>query len=147
MQELFYTLMAVAIGALGGIHIPINGALGSRIHSVLVATFTFYGIAFSLIALVSLLSWDTKAFAALKTIPPWYFISGVISVIVVSGNTFLMPRIGAVNVFVLTFTAQMLVRMFISHFGLLESPVNPITAAKLIGGGLLVVGAVLIVRY
>lgn len=147
MQEIIYTLLAVMFGALGGIHIPINGALGHRIQSVPVATFTFYGIAFTIIATVCLLSWDAKAFAALRTVPPWYYLSGVISVIVVSGNTFLMPRIGAVKVFVLTFTAQMIVRMFISHFGLLESPVNPITAAKLVGGGLLVVGAILIVRY
>jgi transporter family-2 protein len=66
--------------------------------------------------------------------------------VVVTGNTFLMPRLGAVYVFVITFTAQMLVRMLISHFGILESPVSPINGVKVIGGVLLVLGAVLMIR-
>lgn len=146
-QDIVYILMALAVGALGGFHVPINGALGSRINSVFVATFTFYGIAFLVITFFCLLTWDPKAFSALRTVPRWYYIAGVISVLVVSGNTFLIPRLGAAYVFVLTFTAQLLVRMLISHFGLLESPVIPITGAKILGGCLLVIGAILIIRY
>ena len=42
--------------------------------------------------------------------------------------------------------AQMLVRMIISHFGWLESPISPISWVKVAGGLLLVAGAVLVVR-
>jgi hypothetical protein len=47
-----YVMIAILTGALGAIHVPINGALGARIQSTAVATFTFHGVAF-LISLVS----------------------------------------------------------------------------------------------
>jgi transporter family-2 protein len=147
LQTAIYLVAAVVVGGLGGIHVPINGALGVRIHSALVATLTFYGIAFLVTSAACLVVWDRPAFLALKTVPPWYFIAGVISVVVVGGSTFLIPRIGAVNVFVLAIAAQMLVRMVISHFGWFESPVFPITWMKVFGGLLLVIGSLLVVRH
>jgi transporter family-2 protein len=66
---------------------------------------------------------------------------------VVSSNTFLIPRIGAVNMFVVVLSFQLVSRMVISHFGWLESPVGPITLVKVIGCVFLLVGALLVVRY
>ncbi len=45
-QDIVYILMALAVGALGGFHVPINGALGSRINSVFVAPLPFMGLRF-----------------------------------------------------------------------------------------------------
>ena len=141
-----YLLLAIAVGVLGGIHIPINGALGARLDSTPVATFAFYGVAFGLISLVCLVIWDRPAFTALASMPRWYYSAGVISVLVVAGSTFLIPRLGAINLFVVGVTSQLLVRMIISHFGWLESPVSPVTWVKLLGGLLLIVGAILAVH-
>jgi transporter family-2 protein len=141
-----YLLLAIAVGVLGGIHIPINGALGARLDSTPVATFAFYGVAFGLISLVCLVIWDRAAFTALASVPRWYYSAGVISVLVVAGSTFLIPRLGAINLFVVGVTAQLLVRMIVSHFGWLESPVSPVTWVKLLGGVLLIVGAILAVQ-
>jgi transporter family-2 protein len=141
-----YLLLAIAVGVLGGIHIPINGALGARLDSTPVATFAFYGVAFGLISLVCLVIWDRPAFTALASMPRWYYSAGVISVVVVAGSTFLIPRLGAINLFVIGVTSQLLVRMIISHFGWLESPVSPVTWVKLLGGVLLIAGAILAVH-
>ena len=70
----------------------------------------------------------------------------MISVVVVGSSTFLIPRLGAVNVFVIFFVAQFVVRMVLSHFGWLQSPVSPISWVKLAGGLMLFLGAVLVVR-
>jgi len=43
-------------------------------------------------------------------------------------------------------TAQLLVRMVVSHYGWLESPVSQVTWLKLLGGALLIVGAILAVH-
>jgi transporter family-2 protein len=142
-----YYLLAMLAGILGGIHVPINGALGARINSPLVATFSFYGIGFLVIALICALTYDRAAFSALATAPRWYYVAGVISVLVVSTNTFLIPRIGAVNLFVVVLSLQLISRMVISHFGWLDSPVSSITAIKMVGCLLLLSGAVLVVRY
>jgi transporter family-2 protein len=142
-----YVVIAILTGALGAIHVPINGALAARIQSTAVATFTFYGVAFLIIALVTLLTTERASIRNLVRVPVWLYLApGIISVVVVASGTFLMPRLGAVNVFVITVFAQTLVRVVISHYGWLASPVDPITASKLAGAVLVAVGAVLVVR-
>lgn len=144
----FYVALAIVTGAIGAIHVPINGALATRIQSTTVATFTFYGVAFLIIAGVTLFTADRESLRQLGRVPAWlYLVPGMISVLVIASSTFLMPRLGAVNVFVITVFAQTVVRVVISHYGWLESPVNPITAPKLVGAALVALGAVLVVRY
>ena len=145
-QMAFYILIAVLVGGLGGIHIPMNGALGARIDSALVATFVLFGIAFLLIAVTVMLTFDRQAFLALRTVPSWFYLAGVISVVVVGSNTFLIPRVGAMNMFALVIASQMLVRMVISHYGWFELAVSPITWTRAMGALFLVGGAVLVVR-
>jgi transporter family-2 protein len=78
--------------------------------------------------------------------PRWYYSAGFISVLVVALSTFLIPRLGAVNPFVVGMMAQLLVRMVVSHYGWLESPVSPNSWVKAAGGVLLIVGALLAVH-
>lgn len=142
-----YVVIAILTGALGAIHVPINGALGARIQSTAVATFTFYGVAFLIIACITLLTAERESIRHLSRVPVWLFlVPGIISVVVVASGTFLMPRLGAVNVFVITVFAQTLVRVVISHYGWLASPVDPITFPKLAGAIMVTAGAVLVVR-
>ncbi len=139
--------LAVAAGALGGIHVPINGALGARIGSALVATLTFYGVAFLVIAAANAALLDREALASLTRVPAWtYLLPGLISVLVVGANTYLIPRLGAVNLFVLVVASQLFVRSTISHFGWLASPVDPIGWPKVVGGAMVLAGAILVVR-
>ena len=143
----FYLVLSVVVGALGAIHVPINGALGARIQSTLVATLIFYGVAFVTIITLTALTADRSAFRALPDVPAWYLVlPGLISVAVVSGHTFLIPRFGAINVFVVAVFAQTAVRVVISHFGWFESPVDPISVQKLAGAGMVALGSVWVVR-
>jgi len=146
MQYWIYIGWALVIGMLGGIHVPINGALGKAINSTLVATLTFYGIGFALAATACLIWFDRMPFLALRTVPRWYFLAGVISVVVVGSSTFLIPRIGAITLFVIVLTMQLVSRSVISHFGWLESPVMPFNWVRAMGVAFLVVGALLVVR-
>jgi transporter family-2 protein len=142
-----YVTIAILTGALGAIHVPINGALGARIQSTAVATFMFYGVAFLIIASITLLTSQRESIRQLASVPVWlYLVPGIISVVVVAAGTFLMPRLGAVNVFVITVFAQTVVRVAISHYGWLESPVDPISASKLVGAAMVALGAVVVVR-
>lgn len=146
-QTLGFYVLAVVAGILGGIHVPMNGALGARIHSVLVATFTFYGVGFLVISVICAVTYDPTAFVALSSVPRWYFLAGVISVLVVGSNTFLIPRLGALKVFVIVLAFQLIARTVIAHFGWLASPVNTITTVRVLGCLLLLAGAVLVVRF
>mgnify|MGYP002621986129 CR=1 FL=1 len=146
-ETLLLVLLAILAGGLGAIHVPINGALGVRLQSTAVATLCFYGVAFGLAVLLNLAFFDRAALAGLREVPPFYLIvPGLISLVVVGANTFLIPRLGAFTVFVVAIAAQVVVRSLISHFGWLDSPVAPINVARVLGGLLVVAGAVLVVR-
>ena len=139
--------LALLVGALGAVHVPINGSLGVRLGSSLVATLTFYAVALGAITLLNLAFFDRQAFANLARVPTWnWLLPGLISVAVVGANTYLIPRLGAVNVFVVAIGAQVVVRTVLSHFGLLDSPVDPVTVPRLLGALFVFLGAVLVVR-
>ena len=97
--------------------------------------------------MLSLTTVDREAFRALPDVPLWYLVApGVISVAVVGGHTWLIPRFGAINVFVVAVFAQTAVRVVISHFGWFESPVDPISGPKLAGAAMVALGSVFVVR-
>ncbi len=144
---LFLIALAIVIGTLSGIHVPINGALGLRLGSTVVATFTFYSVALLTITTVALFTTGRADFMALRDVPLWYCIlPGLISAAVVGSNTFLIPRLGAINVFVIATATHSIMSALISHYGWLGSPVDPINGAKIAGASLVAVGAFLVVR-
>ena len=145
-QVLLFYGLAVLIGIMGGIHVPINGALGDRIQSPLLATVLFYAIGLMVAGSAFLIAGNRAALLALNEAPRWYFLAGAISAVVVGSSTFLIPRIGAVNLFAIVIALQMISRMVISNFGWLESPVAPISPFKILGALMLLAGAVLVVR-
>jgi len=140
-------VLALVVGALGGVHVPINGALGARLDSAVFATLVFYTVALVTTGVVALFTVERSSIASLASTPAWlYVLPGLISVAVVGSSTWLIPRLGAVNVFVLAVCAQTVVRVVISHFGWLSSPVDPISAPKVMGAVMVAAGAVLVVR-
>lgn len=143
----FWFALAIMAGVLGSIHVPLNGALSVKIQSAMVATFTFYGVAFLAIASISFFLAPRAALQSLLEVPGWYYLlPGLISVTVVGANTFLIPRLGAINLLVITVAAQLLGRIIISHFGYLESPIDPISWQKIAGSVLVIGGAFLVVQ-
>lgn len=139
--------LAVLAGLLGSVHVPLNGALGVRVQSALLATFSFYGAAFLAISALLFATGNRAGLATLRDVPPAYLIlPGLISVAVVGTNTYLIPRLGAVNLVVITVAAQLVGRAVISHFGWLASPVDPISWTKAAGALLGAGGAFLVVR-
>ncbi len=84
---------------------------------------------------------DFRAVQKLKNLPPLLFLTGVMSALMVPGTILLLPKLGAGKSFLLQIVGQIIMAMIVSHFGLLESPQDPITLQKIIGAAFLVVGA------
>lgn len=140
--------LAVLIGALSGIHIPLNGALGQSIGSPLVATIVLYLIALTLCFGVAWVVPDSgRAFLALGAAPKSYLLAGVFDAVIVVGSTALIARLGAAQMLVVLLSAQFAVRIAVTHWGWFGLPQHPVNATQALGGLLLVLGAVLVVRY
>ncbi len=142
MQTYFFALLAFVMGMLMSVYLPMNSSISRYSGSPFAANLSFYvvGVVASIVILV--LFGDLKGALKLKSVPPYLFLTGVMSNMVVLSTIFLLPRFGARRGFILMLAGQVIMAVIVSHFGLLESPKDPITLQKLIGAALLILGAV-----
>ncbi len=142
MQTLLYVVLAVLMGALLSVYLPMNSSVSRYLRSPVAANAVLYLVALLTTILALVLSGSQRTVQQVKTVPAYLFLAGVMSAFVVLGTTFLIPRIGARRLFMLQVTGQVLMAMVLSHFGALESPRDPVTVRKLVGAALLLLGAV-----
>ena len=110
--------------------------------SAITANVNFFFFALFTAILIFLIFGQFTTIHHLKEVPSILYITGVISAFVVLGSTILIPHIGARKFFILLIAGQVLMAIVVSHFGLLESPKNPINMKKMIGAILVLTGAI-----
>jgi transporter family-2 protein len=143
METYFFALLALAMGMLMSVYLPMNTSVSKYSGSPFAANASFYLV--GLVASIAILAvfGDLRAALKLKSVPPYLFLTGVMSNLVVLSTIFLIPRFGARKAFVLLLAGQVIMAIIVSHFGLLESPKDPITVQKLVGAALLILGAII----
>ena len=141
MQTLLYVLLAIVIGAVISVYLPMNSSVSRHFGSAITANISFFLVALLTAIAIFVLFGDYSSLLRLKEVPPYLFLTGVVSALMVLGTTFLIPRLGARKVFILLIGGQIVMAMIISHLGILESPKDPITLRKVIGVALLVIGS------
>jgi transporter family-2 protein len=138
------------MGAITPIYLPMNSSVARYVSSPILANATFFFMALvtTLIALaitmrMELTADGLAAIAKLKSVPVYLYLSGVFSALLVLGTTILIPRLGASTFFVIFVLGQVVMAMVVSHFGILESPQNPISLQKIVGIAFLMTGVAL----
>ena len=142
MQTTLYIALAFAMGLIMTIYLPMNSSVAKYLGSTITATVTFFLVALLTSVFIFLLSGQFNTIHHLKDVPALLYLTGFISAFVVLGTTFLIPHIGARKFFILLVTGQILMAIIVSHFGLLESPKDPINMKKMIGAILVLTGAI-----
>ena len=139
------------LAALAAVVIPVqaivNGRLGETVQNpFLAAVISFLGG--TIVLSIILMFWSR----GLPTVPaesqiPWYlYTGGLLGAVYVTTVLCVVPHIGTANVIAAAIVGQLLTSLLIDHVGFLDVPKNPVTAAKLVGAALLVVGTLLIQR-
>lgn len=78
---------------------------------------------------------------------PWYaYAGGVLGVVIVSGVTYLVGKIGVTASLTLVIASQLIVAMLIDHLGLFGAEMRPVGLLKVVGVVLLIVGTRLVLR-
>ena len=142
MQTIPYTLLALLMGIIMSIYLPMNSSVSRYIGSAITANMSFFIIALITSIFIFILFGDYKTLLKIKSVPPYLYLTGFISAFIVLGTTFLIPKIGARKFFILLIAGQIVMAMIVSHFGILESPKDAITFKKIIGALLLLIGTV-----
>ncbi|GBO55667.1 integral membrane protein [Pseudanabaena sp. lw0831] len=131
------------MGVITSVYLPMNGVVARYVGSALLANIPFYLLGAITTLLLYSLTGNFSAVSRFREVPSYLYLSGFISAFLVFGSTFLIPRLGAGRFFVLFVAGQILMALAVSHFGLLDSPQDPITLKKVFGAILLLIGVVL----
>ncbi|MEM1370724.1 MAG: DMT family transporter [Pseudomonadota bacterium] len=138
--------IALIVGVVAGVYLPMNGKLGQQIGSPLLATAVFFvvGAAAAVVAWLAVGRGDT--FGALSQGNPWLFGLGLVSFSIILSATFLIPIIGPGAYFVCMVAGQVAVGLVLSHFGWFSPEPLPLTPLKAVGA-LAVIGGVACIYF
>jgi len=109
---------------------PMNSSVSKFLGSPLTANMSFYLVALITSILLFAIFSEFETIHNLGNVPPLLYLTGFISAFIVLGIPFLIPILGARKLVILSLAGQILMAMIVSHFGILESPVDPINFKK-----------------
>ncbi|RJQ68206.1 MAG: DMT family transporter [Desulfobacteraceae bacterium] len=138
-----YVFGSLLVGGLLSIYLPMNSLVSRYLGSAITANITFFFMALVTSVLLFGLWGEYATLSRLGSVPRYLYLTGFVSAFIVLATTFLIPKIGVRKFFILTISGQILTAMIVSHFGLLQTPQDPIALKKIIGALLVIGGAVI----
>jgi transporter family-2 protein len=143
-MKVFLIALMLIIGFVLTLHLAMNAQVGVIVKNPRMGNALFWTIGAATAILIGLTGWDSGFFSNLKQVPLWLLTAGIMGGALVFGIAWAIPQIGAGPATVLMVTGQILTAMIFSHFGILGSPVEPISVMKIVGALLLIGGASII---
>jgi len=146
MHFMLYAFAAVLLGALLAMQPLINAVLAGVVGSPAVATAISIFVAF-LGALMLLAVMGTGAGlsrAALASVPWWAYLAGFIGTLFVGGAIVIAPVTGALVFFVCIVAGQLLGATLADHIGAFGLEIRPVSALRIAGLALVLIGAVMV---
>lgn len=143
----------VLLGVAAGAALPIQGAVNAQLRVDLGAPLAVGVISFAvatltmtlvLLAVVAAGRAPGLRLGSLAYLPWWGWLGGICGAVYVTAVFTAIPAIGAAAVVGLTVAGQQVASVFFDRYGLMRLPRRPVTAPRLTGVGLLLVGVALI---
>lgn len=135
--------LIIGIGLIGGIAIglqaPLSSMIGQRL-GVLESVFLVH-LGGLLAVAVPLLFIGGGRLGEWQAVPPYSLLAGVLGVIAVGSTVLMVPRIGVAAAITLIIAGQLLLAATLDHFGLLGVATKPLGLERVLGLGLVLVGA------
>jgi transporter family-2 protein len=138
--------VTVFLGVILTVHLAMNGAVGAAIGNPRVGNAVFWCIGAVMALVIGATGWQSGALSGLRNVNPVMLTAGAMGASLVFGIAWIIPQIGAQHMTVMLLTGQILSAMVLSHFGLLGSPVQPVSVTNMLGAALLIGGAFLATR-
>jgi len=142
----FVYALTVFLGVILTVHLSMNGAVGAAIGNPRVGNALFWCIGAITALVIGATGWQAGALSGLRNVNPVMLTAGAMGASLVFGIAWIIPQIGAQQMTVMLLTGQILSAMFLSHFGLLGSPVQPVTVMNVVGALLMIAGVFLATR-
>jgi transporter family-2 protein len=142
----FAAVIAAAAGLGGAVQIAVQGRLGDRVGSLeAMATASLIGAALAVVVLL-LARRSLAGVGDAVASPKWMLLGGVMSALIILAITVAGPRIGVVATTAFLIAAQFALAAIIDRYGWFGVERIGFTWLRVLGIGLLVVGAALTLR-
>jgi transporter family-2 protein len=145
MKAPLYAL-AMFLGVVLTVHLSMNGFVGAALNNPRVGNALFWCIGAVGAVLIGLSGWQAGALDGLKQVQPIMLTAGLMGASLVFGIAWLIPQIGAGPGMATLLAGQLITGLVLSHFGWLGSPVQPLTAVKVLGA-LVMLGGIVMVTW
>ena len=145
MKPVLYAL-TVFLGVVLAVHLAMNAKVGAAIGNPRVGNALFWVIGAVGAVAIGLTGWRSGALDGVSQVNPVLLTAGLMGAALVFGIVWLIPQIGAGPVNILLIAGQIVTGMLLSHYGLLGSPVAPVSGINILGVGVMV-GGVLLATY
>jgi transporter family-2 protein len=143
-MKVYLVLLMLLIGFVLTLHLAMNAQVGALVKNPRMGNALFWAIGAATAIVIGLTGWDPAFFSNLKQVPFWLLTAGIMGGALVFGIAWAMPKLGAGMAFVLMIAGQVISGMIFSHYGMLGSPVEPISLIKVVGVVLLIAGAAIV---
>ena len=124
----------------------LNAGLNVRLSSPFAAVVVLTLVTFATSSIVLLMTHGVAALPKandFKTIPPIYFLGGVLFVFYITSITWAAPKIGLGNAIFVVLLGQLTSATVIDHFGLFGAIQSSITPKRILGLAVMVIGIIL----
>jgi bacterial/archaeal transporter family-2 protein len=146
-SRLLFIAMALALGAILPMQAAINARLAKTSGSPVMAAFISFAVGTFALMLFLLIAGQFRFRFISSSSPWWIWTGGLLGTFFVAGIVILLPRLGVVLSFSLVLAGQMFAAILFDQFGWLGVAVREISAGKIIGSILLIIGVILIRKY
>jgi bacterial/archaeal transporter family-2 protein len=140
-------ILALVAGGSVVIQQVLNANLRSELNSAVWSGFTSYVLGVvCMVSLAIMLREPIPAAGVMARIPWWAWSGGLFGAIFIGLSILVAHQLGAAALIALLVTGQMIASITIDHFGWLGLTQRPIDLPRLVGGGLVIAGVILIRR-
>jgi len=140
-----FAAMAFACGAIVPLQATINATLRTHLPSPMQAALISFAVgtlALLLYVIAERSPWPTAA--AVADVPWWGWIGGVLGAFFVFSSLVVVPKLGAAAMLAIIVAGQMTSSLLMDHFGVLGLAQQAITPIRLLGAGMVVAGAIVL---
>lgn len=146
MQPTSLAILAVVIGgALTALQGPTNARLAGAVNSPVNAALISFAVGTVALLVLAAALQSRPDVAATRALPWYSWLGGLYGAVFVVAAAYAVPKLGVATTITLMVAGQMLLSLFLDHFGFMGVPRQPITPTRL-AGVVMLIGGVLLVR-
>lgn len=145
-MKMYLYVLTMFLGVVLAVHLAMNAKVGSVLNNARVGNALFWCIGAVGALAIGLTGWKSGALNPIGQAHPVLLTAGVLGASLVFAIAWLIPQVGAGPVMITLLAGQVIGGLLLSHYGWLGSPVQPISATKILGV-LIMIGGVALATY